>query len=104
LKLVRALSRIVLLSLAATAFVGLTAVYRVAVPPPLPNTDWQAARRHRALAPQVDKFPEFVAEGMVVTVYAVAGRLLLQLRLSRVPRTQGRPTGLDLATRDSTRV
>ena len=71
-------------------------------PPPLPNPDWQAFRRHRAPAPHVDKFPEFVAEGMVVTIYAVAGRLLL--RLSRVPRTQGKPIGLNLATHESTRV
>ena len=97
MKLVRALSRIALLSLAAAAFVGLTAVYKDAVPPPVPNPYWQAARRHRALAPQVDKFPEFVAEGMVVAVYAVAGRLLLRLRLSRVPRTQGQPIGLNFS-------
>jgi hypothetical protein len=101
--LVRALSRIALLSLAAAAFAGLTAAYRDAVPPPLPNPYWQAARRHRAAAPHVDKFPEFVAEGMVVTIYAVAGRLLLRLRLSRVPPTQGKPIELNLATRDSTR-
>jgi hypothetical protein len=94
--LVRALSRIALLSLAAAAFAGLTAVYGDAAQPPLPNPHWQAARRHRALAPQVDKFPEFVAEGMVVTIYAVGGRLLLRLRLSRVPHTQGQPIGLNL--------
>jgi hypothetical protein len=92
----RLLFRIVLLSLAAAAFAGLTAVYGDAAPPPLPNPYWQAARRHRALAPQVDKFPEFVAEGMVVTVYAVAGRLILRLRLSRVPHTLGKPIELNL--------
>src|SRR5262249_387787 len=88
-KLVRALSRIVLLSLLAAAFAGLTAIYGRAATLPLPNPYWQAERRHRAPAPQVDKFPEFVAEGMVVAIYAVAGRLLLRLRLSRVPHTPG---------------
>ena len=104
MKLVRALSRIGLLSLVAAAFVGLTAVYGDAASPPLPNPYWQAERRHRAPAPQVDKFPEFVAEGMIVTTYAVAGRLLLRLRLSRLPRTQGQPIGLSFATHESTGV
>jgi hypothetical protein len=95
-KLVRALSRIALLSLPAAVFAGLTAIYGDAAPPPLPNPYWQAERRHRAPAPQVDKFPEFVAEGMVITIYAVGGRLLLRLRLSRVPYTRGKPIGLNL--------
>ena len=101
---IRALSRMALLSLAAAAFVGLTAIYGEVAPPQLPNPDWQAFRRHRAPAPHVGEFPEFVAEGMVVTIYAVAGRLLLRLRLSRVPYTQGKPIGLNVATHESTRV
>jgi len=92
-----------LLSLAAAAFVGLTAIYGEVAPPQLPNPDWQAFRRHRAPAPHVDEFPEFVAEGMVVTIYAVAGRLL-RLRLSRVPFTHGKPIGLIVATHESTHV
>jgi len=94
--LVRALSRTALLSLAAAAFAGLTAIYGAAARPPLPNRYWQAERRHRAPAPQVEKFPEFVAEGMVVAVYAVAGRLLLRLRLSRAPNSPGKPGGIQL--------
>ena len=101
---IRALSRMALLSLAAAAFVGLTAIYGEVAPPQLPNPDWQAFRRHRAPAPYVGEFPEFVAEGMVVTIYAVAGRLLLRLRLSRVPYTQGKPIGLNVATHGSTGV
>jgi len=101
---IRALSRMALLSLAAAAFVGLTAIYGEVAPPQVPNPDWQAFRRHRAPAPHVDEFPEFVAEGMVVTIYAVAGRLLLRLRLSRVPYTQGKPIGLNVATHEPTRV
>jgi hypothetical protein len=101
---IRALSRMALLSLAAAAFVGLTAISGDVAPPQLPNPDWQAFRRHRAPAPHVDKFPEFVAEGVVITIYAVAGRLLLRLRLSRVPSTQGKPIGLNVATYVSTRV
>jgi hypothetical protein len=95
----RALSRIALLSLAAAAFAGLTAIYRDLAPPPLPNQNWQTFRRHRASAPHVAEFPEFVAEGMVVTIYVVSGRLL-RLRLSRIPRTQGSPIGLNISTHD----
>jgi hypothetical protein len=77
-------------------FVWLTAIYGDAAPPPSPNRYWQAERRHRAPAPQVGRFPEFVAEGMVLTIYAVAGRLLFRLRLSRVPPTSGKPMGIEL--------
>ena len=94
MKWVRALARTALLSLAAAAFAWLTAIYGAVALPPSPSPAWQAFRRHRAAAPHVDAFPEFVAEGMVVAIYAVAGRLLLRLRLSRVPRTQGDPIGL----------
>ena len=99
---IRALSRTALLSLAAAVFVGLTAIYGDVAPPQLPNADWQAFRRHRAPAPHVGELPEFVAEGMVVTIYAVAGRLLFRLRLSRAPYTHGKPIGLNLATHEST--
>ena len=101
---IRALSRMALLSLAAAAFVGLTAIYGDVAPPQLPNPDWQAFRRHRAPVPHVDEFPECVAEGMVVAIYAAVGRLLLRLRLSRVPYTQGTLIGLNVATHGSTRV
>jgi hypothetical protein len=94
-KFVRVLSRIALLSLAAAGFVQLTAIYGDAAPPPLPSLKWQAERGHRAPAPQVARFDEFLAEGMVVATYAVGGRLLLRLRLSRASYIEG-PVRLNL--------
>ncbi len=85
----RTLSRIALISLLAVMFAGLTALYGDTAPPSLPSASWQAFRRHRAGAPELDAFGEFLAEGMVVAIYAVAGRLLLRVRLSRSsPRTR----------------
>ena len=98
MNLARALLRIALLSLAAAVCAGLTAVYGDAAPPTLPNRYWQAFRRHRAPAPRLDKFPELAAEGVVVTIYAVAGRLILRLRLSRNPHTEV-PIALNLDQR-----
>ena len=96
MKFVRVLSRIALLSLAAAAFVGLTGIYGNSAQPPLPSPRWQAAHEHRPSAPQIDYFLEFVAEGMVVAVYAVAGRIVFRLRLSSVSRSKGQPILLDL--------
>jgi hypothetical protein len=95
-KLVRVLSRLALLSLAAAAFVGLTGLYGGAVRPPLPNPSVQAEKRHRPSAPQVSLFPEFVGEAWVLAIYAVGGRLVFRLRLSRVSRSEGQPILLDL--------
>jgi hypothetical protein len=88
-KLVRVLSRLALLSLAAAAFVGLTGIYGGSVQPHLPNPRGQAVRRHRPSAPQVSRFPEFVGEGMLLAFFAVAGRIGLRLRLSPVSRSEG---------------
>ena len=96
MKFVRVLARLAFLSLAAAVFVGLTGIYGSSVRPPLPNPSWQAERRHRPSAPQVSLFPEFVGEGMVLALYAVAGRLVLRLRLSPVSRSEGQPISLDL--------
>jgi hypothetical protein len=95
-KLVRVLSRLALLSLAAAAFVGLTGIYGGSVRPPLPNPRWQAERRHRPSAPHVSQFPEFVGEGVVLALYAVAGRIVFRLRLSPASRSEGQPILLDL--------
>ena len=93
--IVRLVSRVAALSLAAAAFVGLTGIYGGSVRPPLPDPSSQAERRHRQSAPQVSKFPEFVGEGMLLALYAVTGRIVLRLRLSPVSRSEG-PTLLDL--------
>ena len=96
MKLVRVLSRLTLVSLAAAATVGLTGVYGGSVRPRLPNPQWQAERRHRPPAPQVSQFLEFVGEGMLLAVYAVAGRIVLRLRLSPVSPSEGKLILLDL--------
>jgi hypothetical protein len=70
-KLVRVLSRIALLSLVAAAFVGLTRIYGSSALPPSPNPRWQAEHSHRSSAPQIGYFPEFLAEGMLLALYAV---------------------------------
>ena len=96
MKLVRVLPRLALLSLAASAFVGLTGIYGGLVRAPLPNPSWQAERRHRPSAPHVTLFPEFVGEGMVLALYAFGGRIVFRLRLSPVSRSEGQPISLDL--------
>jgi len=95
-KSVRVLSRIALLSLVAAAFAVLTAIYGGSARPPLPGPRWQAGRRHRPSAPRLSQFPEFIGEGVVVAVCAVAGRLVLRLRLSPASRSQGQPILLGL--------
>ena len=96
MKFVRVISRLAPLSLAAAAFAGLTEIYGGSVPPPLPNPQWRAGRRHRPSAPEVGKFPELVGEGMVLAIYAVAGRIVLRLRLSPASRGEGQPILLGL--------
>jgi hypothetical protein len=95
-KLLRFLSRIALLSLAAAAFTGLTRTYGDSVRLPLPDLRWRAWRDHRASAPQVSGFPEFIGEGAVLAIFAVAGRTVFRLRLSPVSRRQGKPILLNL--------
>jgi hypothetical protein len=95
-KLVRTLSRFAFLSLAAAAFVGLTQIYGDSVRPPAPDPRWQAGREHRPSAPKVSKFPEFIGEGAVLAIFAVAGRITFRLRLSPVSRSQGQPILLNL--------
>jgi hypothetical protein len=95
-KLVRILSRLALLSVAAAAFVGLTEIYGGSGQAPMPDPSTQAERRHRPSAPHVNLFPEFIGEGMLLALYALGGRIVFRLRLSPVSRTEGRPISLDL--------
>jgi hypothetical protein len=90
------LSRLALLSLPAAAFVVLTGIYGDSARPRPPNPNLQEERRHRPSAPDVSLFPELVGEGMVVAIYAVAGRLVLRLRLSPVSRSERQLIVLDL--------
>ena len=96
LKLVRVLSRIALLLLAAAALVGLTHIYGGSVRRPLPSLDSQAERLHRPSAPQLSQFPEFVGDGMILALFALAGRIVFRLRLSAPSRSEGQPISLKL--------
>ena len=96
MKLLQVLSRLVLLSLAAAVFVGLTGVYGGSVRPPLPSPRSQAERRHRPSAPQVNQFPEVLAGGVELALYALAGRIVFRLRLSPVSRSEEQPILLNL--------
>jgi hypothetical protein len=96
MKFIRVLSRLALLLLAAAAFAGLTRIYGGSVWPSSPDPQWRAGRRHRPSAPEVGQFPELIGEGMVVVIYAVAGRIVFRLRLSPASRNEGQPISLGL--------
>jgi hypothetical protein len=99
MKLLRMLSRLALVSLAAAVFVGLTDLMEVQCGPPLPNSDWQEEQRHRPDAPDLSKFPEFIAGGMAVVLLTFVGRIFLRLRLSPVSHSEGQLISLDLRGR-----
>ena len=90
------LSRLAILSLAAAALVGLTQVYGGFARPPLPSPSWQYERLHHSFGPNIILLPECLGDLTVIAIYAVAGRLLLRLRLSSVPPKEGKPILLHL--------
>jgi hypothetical protein len=96
MKLVRVLSQIALISLAAAAFVGLTGIYGDSRRPAFPSASWQAERGHRPSAPQVRYFPDVIGDGIVLAIFAFAGRIIFRLRLSPVSRNEGQLKLLDL--------
>ena len=96
MKLVRVLSRLALLSLAAAAFVGLTGIYGSSVRSPLPDPIGQVERQHRPSEPEVSQFPEFIGYVFLFVFYAGIGRIALRLRLSPVSRSEGQPISLNL--------
>jgi hypothetical protein len=93
MKLVRVLSRIALISLAAAAFVGLTGIYGSTRRLGLPSASWQEEREHRPAAPQVRYFPDVIGDGMVLAIFAFAGRIIFRLRLSPASRNEGQLNG-----------
>jgi hypothetical protein len=95
-KLATVLSRLVILSLAAAAFAGLTGIYGRSVEYRAPDPQWQVELRQLPSAPQLSQFPEFFGEGMAVALFAVIGRIGLRLRLSPVSRSEDRPILLGL--------
>src|ERR1051326_8190006 len=96
MKLIRILSRLALLSLAAAAFTALTGIYGGSVRLPLPDARSQAVRQDRPSAPQVSQFPELIAGGVELALYAMAGRIVFRLRLSPGSRRERQPIVLDL--------
>jgi len=89
MKVLRVVSRLILLSLVAAAFTALTAIYGGLVHSPLPNPHSRAMRQHRPAAPELGGFPVFVAEFAVVAIFGVGGRIVLRLRLSPASRSEG---------------
>ena len=89
MKVVRLLSRVVLLSLMAAAFAVLTRLYGDSVRPVPPHQQWRAERAHRPSGPELSRFPEVIGEGLVVAIYAVLGRIVFRLRLSPASRGAG---------------
>jgi hypothetical protein len=96
MKFVQVLSRLALLSLASAFFAAMTGIYGDSVRSPLPSPQWRAAKGHRASAPEVGQFLEFVGEGMVLVIFAVGGRIVFRLRLSPASRGEGQPILLGL--------
>jgi len=79
MKVVRMLSRLVLLFLASALFALLTSAYGKYVASPLPGQHWQL---HRSLTPKISELPQFIGEAMLIALCAVAGRVVFRLRLS----------------------
>jgi hypothetical protein len=96
MKFVRVLSRLALLSLAAGAFAALTGIYGASARSPLPDRQWRGGREHRPSGPEAGRFPELTGEDIVLATYAVAGRIVLRLRLSPASRSAGQPISLGL--------
>jgi hypothetical protein len=102
MRLFRLLSRLILLSLAAAAFAGLTEFYGSSVPPSLPYLRYREMHGHRPASPRGSQFLEFVRAGVEFAVFAVGGRIALRLRLSPTSRSEGQPIllGLNPARQD----
>ena len=99
MKLVRVLSRLALLSLAAALFVVLTKIYVDSAPPPLPYPGiekFQAMHRHPPSAPNAARFPEFIRNSLAFAIFAVAGRLVFRLRLNPPSPSEEQPILLGL--------
>lgn len=76
----KTLSRLALIALAASVFVGLTETY-ADFRPRSPHLRWETERRRRPSDPQLDRLPSFLGEFVVVGLIAVAGRKLFRVHL-----------------------
>jgi hypothetical protein len=95
MRLVRLMSRILILLLAATALIGLEEVYSRSAYP-LTNPRLDAERRHQPSAPEVGYISQFIGYALFLTMCALGGRLVFRMRLNPAPRTDGHPLLLDL--------
>ena len=95
MKWVRMLARLVLISLAAAAFVVLAGLYANSMWPDSVNPSLQA-REHRPSGPNPSRFPSFIGEGILFALLTAAGRIVFRLRLSAVSRSEERMISLDL--------
>jgi len=94
MSLVRVLSRLALLSLAAALFVVLTKTYGGSVPPPSPYPGiekFQKKHRHPPPTPNAAEFTEFIRYSLLFAVFAVGGRLAFRLRLNPPSPSEGQP-------------
>lgn len=85
-KVLRTVSRLILLSLAAALFTLLTSIYARSVRTPTPTPRWSL---HRTLAPRITQIPEFFGEALLIAACTMAGRFVFRLRLSSHPPRQG---------------
>jgi hypothetical protein len=98
-KLLRVLSRIALLSLAAAGFVGLTGIYGSSARTPSPEPVAQAERQHRPSEPELSQFPEFIGYVFFLVFWAGIGRVGLRLRLSPASPNERQLISLNLQRR-----
>ena len=96
MRFARELSRLVILSLAAAALAGLTAILGDSVHPALPDPQSRKWREHRPSAPEFFHFPEVIGGMMGLAVFTLGGRIVLRLRLSPASRTKDQPISLGL--------
>ncbi len=80
----RILARLAIIAVAAALFIGLTAVYASTIRPPANRRGEYREfrdRRRRPAGPKLSALPNFLVEGSVVAMIAIAGRMALRLRL-----------------------
>jgi hypothetical protein len=83
-------ARLAIIAVVAAVFIGLTAVYASTIRPPANRRGEYREfrdlrefrdRRRRPAGPKLSALPNFLVEGSVVAMIAIAGRMVLRLRL-----------------------
>ena len=96
MNVVRVLSRLALLSLAAAAIAGLTWFCGGFVRVTPPGARYQEYHRYPPRAPRGSEYPGLIRAVLEVALFAVGGRLALRMRLAPVPSSERQPILLDL--------